>query len=415
MHTQRVSNPQLLEGSGPSERRSVTAAKPPLACVLGDMDLVRPLGLAGIRCAAVASPDDPTRFSRFTCARINRYDAWDEQETQVEELLCFARAQSSPPVLFYGGDPQLLVVARYQDVLRESFRFVVPSTNLVLDLVDKARFRRLSEDLGLPVPRSWHLRPASEGVPESGLVFPLLVKPLTRHEDLWEPVGGRAKALRVDTPHELETLWPLLAASRLEVLAQETVQGPETRIESWHAYIDDQGQIVGEFTGRKIRTLPAEYGHSTALTTTDAPDVAALGRDVVERVRLRGALVKVDFKRARDDGLRLLEVNPRFSLWHHLGAVAGVNLPALVYADLVGVERPPTTRARADMTWVQPRHDLAAARASGMPVRTWLAWMARCQAKSVIAWDDPMPFLRGQLLNRILPGTGTRAKLAPAG
>ena len=385
-----------------------------MACVMGDMDLVRPLGLAGIRCAAVADVDDPTRFSRFTRAWVKRYDAWDEQETQVEELLRFARAQPSPPVLFYGGDPQLLVVARYQDVLRDCFRFVVPSTTLVLDLVDKARFRRLSEELGLPVPRSWHLRPAAEAVPESGLAFPLLMKPLTRHEEVWRPVGGSAKAVRIDALEDLRTLWPQLAASQLEVLAQETIPGPETQIESYHAYIDDEGQIAGEFTGRKIRTLPAEYGHSTALTTTDAPDVAAHGREVVARVRLRGSLVKVDFKRAPDGELRLLEVNPRFSLWHHLGAVAGVNLPALVYADLVGLRRPPVTRARAGVTWVQPRHDLAAARASGVPMRAWLTWMARCQAKSVIAWDDPMPFLRGQLLKRILPVAGGTQKLARA-
>ena len=43
------------------------------------------------------------------------------------------------------------------------------------------------------------------------------------------------------------------------------------------------------------------------------------------RLGLKG-LVKLDFKRADDETLHLLEVNPRFSLWHHLGAVAGVNL-----------------------------------------------------------------------------------------
>jgi D-aspartate ligase len=382
---------------------------------MGDMDLIRPLGLAGIECAAVAYAEDPTRFSRFTRAWVKRYDAWDEQARQVEELLRFARAQPSPPVLFYGGDPQLLIVAQYQDVLRDWFSFVVPSTTLVLDLVDKARFRRLSKELGLPVPRSWHLRPASEAVPESRLVFPLLVKPLTRQEDVWGRVGGSAKAVRVDTPDDLRTLWPQLAALQLEVLAQETIPGPEARIESYHAYIDDDGQIAGEFTGQKIRTLPVEYGHSTALTTTNAPDVAALGRDIVSRVGLRGSLVKVDFKRAPDGALRLFEINPRFSLWHHLGAVAGVNLPALVYADVVGLERPVVTRARAGVTWVLPRRDLTAARESGIPLRTWLAWMARCQAKSVLAWDDPMPFLRGQVMKRILPGAGRTAKLASAG
>jgi predicted ATP-grasp superfamily ATP-dependent carboligase len=42
-----------------------------------------------------------------------------------------------------------------------------------------------------------------------------------------------------------------------------------------------------------------------------------------------------------------LEINPRFTLWHHAGAVAGVNIPALVYADLTGTPRPATARAKA--------------------------------------------------------------------
>ena len=55
-----------------------------------------------------------------------------------------------------------------------------------------------------------------------------------------------------------------------------------------------------------------------------------LGRTLVQRLGLRG-VAKFDFKRAADGRLFLLEVNPRFNLWHHPGALAGVNLPALVF------------------------------------------------------------------------------------
>ncbi|MCC2670222.1 MAG: ATP-grasp protein, partial [Armatimonadetes bacterium] len=48
----------------------------PLACVIGDIDLVRPLGLAGIRSAVVAKPGDPIRYSRFTEQVIDWLDPW---------------------------------------------------------------------------------------------------------------------------------------------------------------------------------------------------------------------------------------------------------------------------------------------------------------------------------------------------
>src|SRR5207237_9787086 len=85
-----------------------------------------------------------------------------------------------------------------------------------------------------------------------GLRFPVGLKPLTRRPESWDPVAGGAKALRVDTPPELAALWPRLAAAGLRLLAQELVPGAEQRIESYHAYVRPGGEVVGEFTGRKI-------------------------------------------------------------------------------------------------------------------------------------------------------------------
>jgi len=372
----------------------------PVACVLGDIDLVRPLGLAGIPCAVVARGYEPPWWSRFAVARLERFDAWQEQDAQVVELLRFAAGRAEPPVVFYGGDPELLLVHRHRERLAGAFRFVVPDAELVDDVLDKARFAALAERLDLPVPRARRLRPRHEPPPVLELAFPLLVKPITRHNDVWRPVAGEAKALRVDDAAGLRDLWDRLAAGDLEVLAQELVPGPETRVESYHVYVDAAGEVAGEFCGRKIRTLPAEFGHSTALTSVHAPDVAALGRELVARIGLRG-LAKLDFKRTPAGDLRLLEVNPRFSLWHHLGALAGVNLPAIVFADLTGRPRPPRAEARPGVRWSMPWRDLVAARQAGVPLRAWLRWTARVEAKSGLAWDDPMPFVAGRLLKRL--------------
>ncbi|HUF04326.1 MAG TPA: hypothetical protein VMM38_09135 [Aridibacter sp.] len=110
----------------------------------------------------------------------------------------------------------------------------------------------------------------------------------------------------------------LLEDKGIEFLVQEFVPGDENAIESDYAYIEDTGQIGGEFTGKKIPTYPKEFGQSCALTFSDADDVAQLGREVDSNLNFRG-LPKFDFKRAPDGQLFLLEVSPRFSLLHHLG------------------------------------------------------------------------------------------------
>ena len=376
------------------------------ACVMGDMDLIRPIGIVGIPCAVVARQGAAPRYSRFARARVDWLDAWDEPEALVDVLVRFGEAQAERPVLFYEEDRELLLVSRYRDRLAGAFRFVVPDATLVEDLVDKDRFRALATRVGLPTPGARLLRADDDAEEALDLRFPVIVKPLTRRTDRWEPIAGSRKAIEVDSASALRALRRQLAAAQVDVLAQELIPGPESAIESYHVYADIHGEIVGEFTGRKIRTYPACYGHSTALETTDAADVATLGRALVARLGLRG-VAKFDFKRSPDGELHLLEVNPRFNLWHHLGAVAGVNLPALVYGDLVGDPRSTTAVARPGVNWCKPWRDLSAARQHGVPLRRWLPWMMRCEAKRLVAWDDPLPLVLGGLFH-LLPPSAVR-------
>ena len=377
----------------------------PLAVVLGDIDLVRPLGMAGISSATFALPTDPVQWSRHVRARLPWVDPWTSPDGVLDALLTFAAAQPCRPVLMPQRDPELLIVARHRERLAKAFRFLVADPDLVETLTDKVRFSELAERLGLPVPRTQHLRPAHGRPGDVDLRFPLVIKPAHRWREKWAPVGREAKARHVPSPAALAELWPTLADLDLEVLAQEAVPGPETLIESHHAYVDADGRLVADFTGRKIRTRPAQYGHSTALEITSQPDVAALGREVLERVGLRG-MAKADFKRAPDGSLKLLEINARSTLWHHPAARAGVNLPALMYADLTGGARPAVGAVRPGVRWCSVR-DARAALGAGGSVRGWVRWAAGVEAFSELAWDDPMPFLGGTLLGTArqrLPG-----------
>jgi D-aspartate ligase len=194
-------------------------------------------------------------------------------------------------------------------------------------------------------------------------------------------------------------------------MVQELVPGPETAIESYHVYVDAGGRTVREFAGVKLRTEPPEFGESTAVRITEQADVLAEGRRVISAIGFRDGVAKVDFKRAPDGGLWLLEVNPRFNLWHHPGAAAGANLPALVYADLVGGHRPEPASIRSGVTWCEVREDLKALVRAGRSPWSWLRSVVRAHTRSTGSWSDPMPLLRGLVLPALrnrLPGTSGR-------
>jgi predicted ATP-grasp superfamily ATP-dependent carboligase len=381
-----------------------------MAVVLGDIELVRPLAMNGIRCAVVASSSNTARFSRRATTILSRNGgssrkgnaALDHDEELASRLLEYGLSQPELPVLFYQWNNQLLFVSRHRERLAQAFRFVIADAEKVEDLADKVRFQAMAQALSLPVPAARVLRPARGSSPPdlSDLGFPLIVKPHHRSDGLWRAIEPSRKALRIGTPEALGALWLRLPGTGTFV-AQQYVGGPESSIESYHVYVADDGEIVGEFTGHKLRTSPADCGHTTALTVTRIEDVARCGRELVRVLGLRG-VAKLDFKRAPDGSLYLLEVNPRFNLWHHPGARAGVNLPALVFADLTGRPRPPAAQRPAEVRWCSPR-DLKAARESGMSIAQWLPWALSCETKALWAWDDPMPLV-GTGASRLLHG-----------
>jgi D-aspartate ligase len=109
---------------------------------------------------------------------------------------------------------------------------------------------------------------------------------------------------------------------------------------------------------------------------------------------------KIDLARDRRTGrLFTLEVNARFTLWNHLGAAAGVNLPAVAYHWLAE-RRAPAERALAapGPRWVSLGRDARGVRDDpGARLLAWARWarslMAGPLVHEVFDWRDPGPTL----------------------
>ncbi len=378
------------------------------AVVMGYLDIAVPLHAVGAPVTMVGEPGRADRFSRYVSGWLD--DPRPDEDAMVAALLADARSDQGPTVLFYQSDDDLLLISRRREEISPALRFVVPAAGLVEKLVDKAAFQELAEEVELPVPRGQVLD-LSRPVLDPRLTFPLLVKPL-RRERCWD-VATPAKAAIVRDQRELDALVDLLQGQHPQVIVQEPVLGPETRIESYHVYVDSSGSVAAEFTGRKVRTYPMALGHSTAVVTSDEPDVTRLGRAIVESLDLRG-VAKLDFKRDAAGRLWLLEVNPRFNMWHNVGAAAGVNIPAVVWADLAGLPRPTRTPARPGVAWCRPERDYLAAREEGLDMWRWLRWATAAETKTPFDLSDPIPMLAGALeptyrrLRRPAPASSAR-------
>jgi D-aspartate ligase len=389
-----------------------------LACVMGGLSVIRALGRAGVPVACVITPhtNEQPSLSRYVRRTVFAPSSAKDPGGLLTELLRFGSSLSDPAVLFVDNDDDLLFISQNRDELSTCFRFILPSPELLEDLVDKRRFAALAARMNLPTPETHVIAQGtatSDPRVRTWSRFPCIVKPGLRTN--WfgarlahHVIGETQKAVRVESHAELQALAPSLEKHPSDFILQPLIEGGEEQIVSYHAYVSDGG-VVADFTGRKVRTAPREYGFSTYVQITDDERVRAIGRDVVTRVDFRG-VIKLDFKEdTRDGGLYLLEANPRFNLWHHPGAIAGVNLPALVYEDLVspGAVSRSTQRARAGVRWMWAFADLQEHRVHGaLPTLRWLREVAGADVVEDLCWSDPLPGV-ARLVNR-LRQRGTR-------
>jgi predicted ATP-grasp superfamily ATP-dependent carboligase len=109
-------------------------------------------------------------------------------------------------------------------------------------------------------------------------------------------------------------------------------------------------------------------------------------------------LAEVEFMRDPRDGVfKLLEINPRSWKWHTLAIKAGVDLPFMVYLDLIGREPAPSVRGCLNVKWIELISDFYIAVGEMMKGKlSWPEYLDSFKGKcefAIASRDDPKPFL----------------------
>ncbi len=379
--------------------------RPPVFLLGGGLNLIRPLGLAGIP-AIVASPDpyEPALASRY-CSGACRLPPLRMHEAVTETLLTagdrLASALGRRIPLFYGNDDYLNLIYAIRDELAQHFLLMLNEPEVASSLIDKDRFEALARDRGLPVPRTLSWDDASP----HGLSYaksPVLVKPKVKLGWDNSPIylqllGGRGKARVFESGREAME-HPVVARHQDQLTFQEFIPGDDRNLWSFHGFADERGALLAGIVGHKLRTSPAFTGMSTFLELAHNEEVAAIGRRIVAQVPLKGVF-KIDLKQDTASGrFYVLEINARYNLWHHVAALNGINLPQIAYDYLVQGARPPEMPYRTAFRWLCFRHDFHAYRELAsrgeLSFGGWLySLLASRKVYDLFSWTDPLPCL----------------------
>jgi D-aspartate ligase len=357
------------------------------------ISVARSLASRGVEVIAYGNQHGHVRYSRAVAA----YNHVGRGPRIGERWLRTLVQRRHGGVLLPCDDDALELIASHRAELVEAGYLPFEADDgVVLAMLDKARTYELARAAGISTPRVVRLtdeESVDRALEEVGL--PSALKPV--HSHAFTRVYGGRKAFRVSTPAELRRLARETREAGLEMLAIEIIPGADDRLCSYYAYIDEDGRTLVGLTKRKIRQYPSGFGLGSYEVTDSAPDVAAAGAAFFAAVGVRG-LANVEFKRdRRDEQLRLIECNHRFTASNQLIEAAGVDLAWLAYARLTGQPLPPLDRYRTGITLWNPVRDLR-----GLVGRTvrgearvgdWLPGLLRHHVLPVFRWDDPLPTL----------------------
>jgi predicted ATP-grasp superfamily ATP-dependent carboligase len=162
------------------------------------------------------------------------------------------------------------------------------------------------------------------------------------------------------------------------------------------------GAALAAMTCRRRRQHPAEFGRaSTYVETVEAPEIESLSERFLRDIGYYG-LAELEFKvDPRDGRPKLLDVNARTWGYHSLGQRAGVDFPALLFADQLGQRFEPR-RAEVGVRWVRLATDIptgllevARGRLGG---RAYVRSLMSANTEAVFDRRDPLPSLAETLL-----------------
>jgi len=253
-----------------------------------------------------------------------------------------------------------LLAERRADIPSHMRSFESPGSEH-LRLMDKALLYEMAERAGVRCPWWRILRSADDLQAACGdLGSPCLLKPTLSHE--WRRHFGLERVFLIDS---LETLArkaePALAVG-LELMLTEHVPGPETNLEAHVAVRLADGSYPLEYTRRKLRQWPLDFGASSASVTDEAPLTRDLSRRLLDTAGFVG-MASLETKIHAETGEPvLIEVNVRVPQDLGLGDAAGADASHRLYRVLAGLPLGPAPAARDGVKSVVLALEVRAAR-----------------------------------------------------
>jgi predicted ATP-grasp superfamily ATP-dependent carboligase len=400
---------QEINNNGLEKNRNLSAAKGSAtagAIVLGGhaqgLGIIRSLGRRGVPVYLIdETAANIGRFSKY-CARFLRLPKMKQEKALVDFLIELSRRDGIQGwVIFPTHDATVEILSRNREKLTEFYRVSVPDWDTTEPAYNKILTYQLAKKTGVPVPQTYFPRNVADlRQLDTELEYPVIIKPAVMHTFYAQL---KIKAFKAANLKELEQLYEKTCTviDPSEVMVQEIIPGSAQDLYSCCCFYK-HGVLKASCIGQRSRQIPMDFGLATTFAqSVEIPELRQYSELLLSEIGYYG-LAEVEFKRDARDGIhKLLEINPRSWKWHTLTIKAGVDMPYLIYSDLVDKGCAQIIKGRLDVKWVELISDLYIGfgeiiKGNMSPV-DYVKSLRGDLEFAIASRDDPMPFI-GYLL-----------------
>jgi predicted ATP-grasp superfamily ATP-dependent carboligase len=303
-------------------------------CTHGGLSVIRSLGKRGLHVIAITyNPSEHALASRYVSEKA--ICPHPKEERAFVDFLLQRAPEWRGALILETNDYYATALSRHKPELAAHYRMLVPDWDVAQLFIEKDRTYALADACGVLHPRVFEpdSMDALEGV-MGQIAFPAMVKPVRSHEFV---ARFGKKLFPVQNAEELRRAFERTLEAGIASIVSEVIPGTDYKtLERVTLYIDTHGGIGAEMYNLKLRQTPPMFGMNRAgVTVPPMPEVREQALRLMQASGYRGHAA-IEFKRdPRDRQLKLIEVNIRLPADTQLAITAGIDIPWLVYQDVV--------------------------------------------------------------------------------
>lgn len=289
--------------------------------------------------------------------KITSFHLIDKNRDSLRNQLLRLRSSYDYIVVFPTDDLQVEMLCQLYDEVAP-FCFLPVHKENSLKYQDKYEQYQACDRLGIPYPKTVRITSLDGLRYVKDLEPPIIIKPVTR-KDI---VSKVFRSLIVEDHNELqrhESEIEGFLEQGLTFLASEIVPGDGSNIYAYVGYRNRDGEILNEWTGKKLSQYPDDFGVFASASNEAPEEILEHGRCLLHGIDIHG-IAEPEFKYDHRDGTyKLMEINLRSMMWHRVGNLSGVHMAYTQWADSLGMSVEKELQNKEDkIHFVYLKHEL---------------------------------------------------------